>query len=219
MVKRRPRNAPAVQDWHLWSEVARSVSPLRSKKGRVVPPAKDRKRASGTTADDRPPKSDPPPANSPARGGGALFRDAPGAPRNPGAVWHPAEPAFTHTHAPVDLKGGLEPRVHRRLRRGQVPIDGTIDLHGMRQDEARTALHRYVRARVARGDRTILVITGKGLKKAGYGMIAERGVLRHMLAVWLNEPGLREHVAGWEVSARHHGGEGAFYVRLKRAPQ
>ena len=105
--------------------------------------------------------------------------------------------------------------MHRRVRRGQVPIDADIDLHGMRQHQAHAALTRFVLARAARGDRTLLVITGKGLKKTGYGALAERGVLRHMLPRWLNEADLKPYIAGWEVSARHHGGEGAFYVRLK----
>ncbi|MCF6302619.1 MAG: Smr/MutS family protein, partial [Devosiaceae bacterium] len=66
-------------------------------------------------------------------------------------------------------------------------------------------------------DRTLLIITGKGLKKTGFGQIEQRGVLRHMLPVWLKEPQLAPLIAGFETSARHHGGEGAYYVRLKRA--
>ena len=80
--------------------------------------------------------------------------------------------------------------VAKRLRRGQIDIDATIDLHGMRQNEAREALQRFVPARVTRGDRTVLVITGKGLRKADGPEGMERGVLRAMLPVWLSEPGL-----------------------------
>lgn len=101
--------------------------------------------------------------------------------------------------------------------RGQLPIDATIDLHGLRQAEAHAALCRFIAARHRRGDRTVLVITGKGLKKMGYGAIEQRGVLRTMLPIWLTEPALNFMVAGWEVSAQSHGGEGAYYVRLKRA--
>lgn len=111
----------------------------------------------------------------------------------------------------------IEPRIRRRLMRGQLPIDATIDLHGLRQAEAHAALCRFVAARHRRGDRTVLVITGKGLKKVGYGTIEQRGVLRTMLPIWLSEPALSPMVAGWEVSAQSHGGEGAYYVRLKRS--
>ena len=87
----------------------------------------------------------------------------------------------------------------------------------MRQAEARTALQRFVVARSARGDRTVLVITGKGLKKIDDNTIVERGVLRSMLPIWLGEPTLAPLIAGWDVSAQGHGGEGAYYVRLRRA--
>jgi DNA-nicking Smr family endonuclease len=109
--------------------------------------------------------------------------------------------------------------MRRKLMRGRIEIDGTLDLHGMRQNEARSALNRFLTARWTRGDRTILVITGKGLKKlddAGTQII-ERGVLRSMLPIWLAEPGLAPIVAGWDYSAQMHGGEGAFYIRLRRA--
>ncbi len=107
--------------------------------------------------------------------------------------------------------------MHKRLRRGQLPIEARLDLHGLHQDQARRELLAFIQTRAGRGDRTILVITGKGLKKTGYGALAERGVLRHMLPRWLNEPDIKPLIAGWEISARCHGGEGAFYVRLKRA--
>ena len=44
----------------------------------------------------------------------------------------------------------------------------------------------------------------------------ERGVLRTMLPIWLTSPELSPYVSGWDQSAQGHGGEGAWYVRLKR---
>jgi DNA-nicking Smr family endonuclease len=112
----------------------------------------------------------------------------------------------------------IEPRMRRRLMRGQLELDGTLDLHGMRQVEAYDALRRFLSARYARGDRTILVITGKGLKKVDDDAtrIIEKGVLRAKLPVWLSEPSLAPMIAGWSPAAQGHGGEGAFYVRLRR---
>ena len=102
-----------------------------------------------------------------------------------------------------------------------VHLDQAIELAtqaGMRQDEAYAALSRYLSARSARGDRTILVITGKGLKKVNGDptTIVERGVLRTMLPIWLSSPEFLPLVAGWDQSAQGHGGEGAWYVRLRR---
>ena len=104
------------------------------------------------------------------------------------------------------------------MRRGRIEIDGKIDLHGMTQAEAREVLRRFIGARAARGDRTILVITGKGAKTDNdyIAAMTERGILRTMLPIWLSEPGLSHLISGWSVAARGHGGEGAWYVRLRR---
>lgn len=192
-MSRRDRKArPVLDDWHLWSEVTRSVSPLR----RAPKPAAAQK------APDQPGKT----GAKNAKGA----RSATGKTAPPQQYWQPPS-------APVQTPPGgvIEPRLRRRLMRGRLPIDATLDLHGLRQDEAHAALRRFVAARHARGDRTILVITGKGLRR-GDGTGRQAGVLRTMLPRWLSEPALAPLVAGWEVSARGHGGEGAFYVRLKR---
>jgi DNA-nicking Smr family endonuclease len=173
-------------DFHLWSEVAQTVLPLKPRRRvRLKAPLPL------------------PPAVSPAPQRSKIIAMPPyQSPQTPGAP-------------PV---GVIEPKLRQKLGRGRVPIEGTLDLHGMRQDEAFAALIRYVNARAARGDRTILVITGKGLKKLNGDptTIVERGVLRSMLPIWLNSPELKPLVAGWDTSAQGHGGEGAWYVRLRR---
>jgi len=131
----------------------------------------------------------------------------------------PALPAYQSPGTPgAPPVGVIEPKLRKRLGRGRIEIDGTLDLHGMRQDEAREALTRFLGARFARGARTLLIITGKGLKKAPGDptTIIERGVLRTMLPIWLSAPELRPIVAGWDQAAQGHGGAGAWYVRLRR---
>lgn len=190
-MSRRKRGSD-LPDWHLWREVVRTVTPLRP--GDMPPPA----------------ESEPlpiPPATIPAPARQPFIIAMP--PYRPGGV----PPARPHH--------GIEPNLKQKLQRGHIDIDGTIDLHGMRQAEAHDALKRFVTARWARGDRTLLVITGKGLKKLGpdAAVIVERGVLRAMLPVWLGEPPLAGMVAGWDTAAQGHGGQGAFYVRLRRERQ
>lgn len=92
------------------------------------------------------------------------------------------------------------------MRRGKLEIDGSIDLHGHTQETGRTALLRFVQAAHARGDRTLIVITGAG--RAG------QGVLKQRLPTWLAE--LKPIIAGYAQAHRQHGGAGAFYVFLKR---
>ena len=60
----------------------------------------------------------------------------------------------------------------------------------------------------------VLVITGKG--KVG-GSDSERGVLRRQVPEWLSLPEFRGLVVGFEEAHIGHGGEGALYVRVRRA--
>lgn len=111
---------------------------------------------------------------------------------------------------------GLEKNLARDLRRGRADIDGRIDLHGMRQAEAHVALLGFIHRMHHRGARLVLVITGKGNPEPGlFG--EERGILRRMVPHWLADPVLRRCVIGYEPAARGHGGDGALYVRIRRA--
>ena len=194
MSKRDSKRLP--HDFHLWTAVAATVDPLR-RKGLL-------KMATGPlplpVGEPPPELPKPPPARKPPRKAFLPPYQAPMA------------------NSPLPDKA-VEPSVRKKVVRGRIEIDGTIDLHGMTQNEARGALYRFIQARFARGDRTILVITGKGLKTDNdyIAAMSERGVLRTMLPLWLNEPSLAPLVSGWSVAARGHGGEGAWYVRLRRS--
>ncbi|MGD9814344.1 MAG: Smr/MutS family protein [Hyphomonadaceae bacterium] len=96
----------------------------------------------------------------------------------------------------------------KRVRRGQVEIGASIDLHGHTQDSARAALARFLRAAHKRGDRTVIVVTGVG--RGG------EGVLKRRLPDWLGDADVRPLVSGFAQAHRTHGGAGAFYVFLKR---
>lgn len=105
----------------------------------------------------------------------------------------------------------------RRLRRGRVEIDARIDLHGMTQEAARTALGHFLHAARSRGFRAVLVITGKGkagARERGPGD-APPGVIRRRFPEWLAEPELRHLVSGYATAHRRHGGDGAFYVMIR----
>jgi DNA-nicking Smr family endonuclease len=108
----------------------------------------------------------------------------------------------------------LEKRTLRALARGRAEIEGRIDLHGMRQSEAHGALNTFLHRAHHRGEKLVLVITGKGGGLDANG--EERGVLRRLVPHWLADPVLRRLVVGYESAARGHGGEGALYVRLRR---
>ena len=96
----------------------------------------------------------------------------------------------------------------KRVRRGKVEIEATLDLHGYTQDAAYTALATFLQSAHRRGARTALVITGAG--RSG------EGVLKARLPGWLAAKELKLFISGYASAHRQHGGAGAFYVFLKR---
>lgn len=104
----------------------------------------------------------------------------------------------------------LDRRTGDRLRRGKLPIDGRIDLHGRNQAEAHAVLGAFIHRAWAEGRRCVLVITGKGSWTPG------GGVLRRMVPRWLAEPALAGLVLAIESARPADGGDGALYVLVRR---
>ncbi len=102
----------------------------------------------------------------------------------------------------------IEPNRRRRIGNHREPIGARLDLHGLDQISARAAVRAFVLSAVHQGHRAVLIITGKGA--------TGEGVLRRATPDWLAEPDIRPFVAGVAAADRHHGGEGALYVALKR---
>ena len=116
---------------------------------------------------------------------------------------------------------GLDRRTEQRLKRGRIEVDGTLDLHGLTQDRAHSALRAFLITAQARGDRMVLVITGKG-RTEGVRFESEtmwgsgRGILRRLVPEWLAQPEFRVYVSGYRDAHQRHGGGGAIYVRIRR---
>ncbi|MCL2723119.1 MAG: Smr/MutS family protein [Polyangiaceae bacterium] len=104
----------------------------------------------------------------------------------------------------------VSPSLLRSLRRGLVPIDAQLDLHGLTAAEARERLADFLREMRTRGERCVLVIHGKGERAPG------AGVLRGEMTAWLSQGRARKHVAAFTTAAAADGGEGAIYVALRR---
>jgi DNA-nicking Smr family endonuclease len=110
----------------------------------------------------------------------------------------------------------IEKRLKQRVSRGQRPVDGVIDLHGMRQAEAHGALIAFIHRMHHQGATLVVVITGKGAGDLATFSEDERGVLRRLVPHWLADPSLRRQVMGFEAAPRQHGGAGALFVRLRK---
>ncbi len=116
--------------------------------------------------------------------------------------------------APILAPGvtpGMDRSTARRLKRGQLDIEATLDLHGHTQTAAHRALEAFLSASFNAGRRTVRVITGKGGREDG-----RPGVLKDAVPRWLNELPMRQWVAGFSYAPRQHGGEGALHIRVKR---
>jgi DNA-nicking Smr family endonuclease len=126
-----------------------------------------------------------------------------------------ALPALTPATAP-----GVDRRTAERLRRGELPIEARLDLHGMTQEEAHGALDAFLARAVGAGQRCVLVITGKGRRRrdaAEEDAIVERaGVLRSAVPRWLNEAPNRARLLAFAPARPQHGGGGALYLLLRR---
>jgi DNA-nicking Smr family endonuclease len=197
----------------LWKRIAGAVTPLKDTKHKrhaaPGPPA---------TAADRTRRIATPPAPV-----GAARKTAAAVPALPPkrAPGPPGPPPLVPGHL-----AGLDRRSGEKLRKGQMPVEAKLDLHGMTQEGAHARVVGFIESQHASGARCVLIVTGKGgraadpyQRKTTFGRFtfsAGRGVLKEALPRWLNEPRLRAHIIAVQPASRAHGGEGAVYVLLKR---
>lgn len=116
--------------------------------------------------------------------------------------------------------GGLDGNTQDRLDRGLVAPDATLDLHGMTQTAAHRALGHFLRGARERGNRLIVVVTGKGNPRAPDAAAwtqSPHGVLKDMVPRWLAEPGMSQWIARVQQAHIRHGGGGALYVYLRKS--
>jgi DNA-nicking Smr family endonuclease len=122
--------------------------------------------------------------------------------------------AFELTETDEYLEGarlGLDPRLVRRLRRGDFSTQAHIDLHGMTQPDAKAALTEFILESVRKGRRAVLVVHGRGLRSPG-----GRPVLKHATAQWLSHGTIGGYVLAFTTARMYDGGAGAVWVLLRR---
>lgn len=192
----------------LWAQVARSVVPL--KPAAPLPPA----RAEGAAAPHAVPASLRPDSHPPLSLPAGL---------RIGQVARPAEPV-TRVHDPAPTPAQrlaahplrMDIKTHRQLTRGKLRPEARIDLHGMTLAVAKAELTGFILSAQAAGRRLVLVITGKG--KGDHGPLPTRaGALRHEVPHWLHMAPLAQAVLQIVPAHLRHGGEGAYYVWLRRS--
>ena len=128
------------------------------------------------------------------------------------------DPPPRHSPEPVQRRADalrMDHKAFGRMTRGKLVPEGRIDLHGMTLDRAHPALVRFILAAQAAGKRLVLVITGKG-KGGDAWPTPTRGILRSQVPHWLETPPLAQAVLQVTPAHLRHGGEGAYYVYLRR---
>ncbi len=199
MARRRGLSA---EDKALWSRIAATAVPLH-------PPRK---------------QAEPPPAPQPLKKPPVAPDPAPLLPPSglrPGSSSGSGSTRFDLSPAPREALH-LQPlrmdhKTHRQMARGKLAPEARIDLHGMTLATAQPVLTRFILQSKAEGRRVVLVITGKGREGGPEAPLPVRpGALRHNVPHWLHMPPLSAAVLQVRPAHRRHGGEGAYYVYLRR---
>jgi DNA-nicking Smr family endonuclease len=191
---------PGPQDRKLWAEYVRDIHPL--------------------DPDSLP---DPAQIRGEAEHAGSDMNDTAKACPEPQQA---QKPTVSRT-GPVQSQSGqtqLDRRTDDKLRRGKLPIEARLDLHGMTREAARHALAQFLRESYDGGKRCVMVITGKGALGVDRDNHAHEdqtapGVLRRSVPEWLAAPPLSDIVIRHYPARARDGGDGALYVLLKRRRQ
>ena len=199
MARRRGLSA---EDKALWSRVAATAVPMHPARKKSAPVVADTAKPSLTA---KPAPRDPLPLAGLSMGGK----------RSVGSTRIDLSPAPLEALHNQPLR--MDHKTHRQMTRGKVAPEGRIDLHGMTLAVAQPVLIRFVLQAQAAGKRLVLVITGKGREGGPDAPLPIRpGALRHNVPHWLHMPPLNAIVLQVRPAHRRHGGEGAYYVYLRR---
>lgn len=196
-MRRIPRGLSA-EEAALWRKVAATVVPLDPARVAAAVPAPEA----------APPDPAPPPP--PRRVRGRVPAPRP----EPAPLVVAARPLTAH---------GLDSSWDKRLARGTVEPDFTLDLHGMNLETAHGRLVGGIGQAIAMGARIVLLIAGKERPLGDHDMPnhrergERRGAIRAKLLDWLAASPHADRIAAVRPAGPRHGGAGAVYIVLRRS--
>ena len=103
---------------------------------------------------------------------------------------------------------GVQNKTQKKLRLGQIPIDATIDLHGLTVEQSNLKLANFIQICLSNAWRCVIVIHGRGIRSP-----ANYPVLKNHVYHWLRH---NPNVIALSSAVNKDGGLGALYVLLKR---
>lgn len=176
----------------LWKKVAATVQPLAKRPAPIEPQA-------------------PPTIKRPTTSARTVAAPA-AAPRAPASL-----PPPRRTWANSTLDGHWD----RRLRKGLVRPEMSIDLHGHTLASAQALLDEAIGRALLRGARVLLVVAGRLRPGADrlpmmHGDPRPRGAIRASLPNWLSVSPYADRIVALRPAHISHGGGGAVYVILRR---
>jgi DNA-nicking Smr family endonuclease len=105
-------------------------------------------------------------------------------------------------------RDGVQEAQMRKLKLGQIPFEGSLDLHGMAVEKARETLWEFLAEATRLEIRCVRVTHGKAARLDG-----KRPMIKSHVNTWLRQ---HAQVLGFTSCQPRHGGTGALYVMLKR---
>lgn len=123
-----------------------------------------------------------------------------------------ARPALSKRPFHNTLDGGWD----RRISKGALDPDFTVDLHGETLTSAHAKLNRMMTLAIRSEARIVLLITGKPAADNPRLPPTSRGVIRASVKDWLAASSFSGHIAAIRGAHQRHGGAGALYIILRR---
>jgi DNA-nicking Smr family endonuclease len=106
---------------------------------------------------------------------------------------------------------GFSRKLMKKLKQGELPVQGYIDLHGLTKQEAETEVTHFLLESFKSGLRCVLIVHGRGLNSP-----ESFSVLKEGLPQWLNRGRVRKVVLAFATARPYDGGTGATYVFLRK---
>jgi DNA-nicking Smr family endonuclease len=103
----------------------------------------------------------------------------------------------------------IDAKYKKRLKQGDVQLDGSIDLHDLTLHQAHQKFMRFLNQHIAKKSRCLLIITGQGKPKG-------EGVIRKNFSLWCEDEVIKPFILTVQQANIKHGGNGAFYILLRR---
>lgn len=188
---RRPGRRLSAEEAEIWAQVARTVTPLERRR-----PA--------------------PAAMMPVPAKAVALPSAPTPKKIKGRVPPPLPPKPVPARAKADAPLHLDGSWEKRISKGTLVPDFSLDLHGSNLDQAYVRLMHGLTQAKAMGARVVLIVTGKPRPVDAMDRGTARGAIRAKITDWLAASDHAHDIVAIRGAHRRHGGQGAIYVVLRK---